>query len=322
MHRLLASIALAAVPLAAIGGLPPLPEPVTSFGAAKSDGFIYVYGGHTGAAHSYSVAEQSGAFHRLDLANPTRWEELASGPKLQSPGLAAHDGKVYRVGGFTAMNAEGEEHDLRSQDGVAVFDPATRAWENLTPLPEPRSSADVAVVGDRIYVVGGWRLHDGSEEEWHTTAWSADLTQRPLTWDALPSPPFRRRAVALASHQDKLFVIGGMTEEGTTRRVDVFDPKSGSWSRGPDLLGERSLDGFGAAACEYGGRLYASSLAGTVQRLSSDGSKWEVATPLEPARFFHEMLPADGGVIVVGGANMSIGKITETTLIPIAAESK
>ena len=35
--------------------LPDVPKAITSFGAEVLDGWVYVYGGHTGKAHQYSV---------------------------------------------------------------------------------------------------------------------------------------------------------------------------------------------------------------------------------------------------------------------------
>ena len=63
---------------------PPLPTAVSSFGAAVDGGFLYVYGGHAGATHTYSTETASGKFRRLDLAKPAKgWEELAGGTPLQ-----------------------------------------------------------------------------------------------------------------------------------------------------------------------------------------------------------------------------------------------
>jgi hypothetical protein len=176
------------------------------------------------------------------------------------------------------------------------------------------------VVGDRVYVAGGWNLHGDSHDHWHSTAWSADLTKRPLVWERIPDPPFQRRALALAARGGKVYAIGGMAKEGgPTRRTDVFDTRDGVWTQGPDLIGEKPIDGFGAAACGAGDALYVSSLAGVVQKLSADGSKWEVAAPLDRPRFFHGMAVCDGKLIVVGGANMADGKTPETQTIPLAA---
>ena len=303
---------------AAKSSYPKLPEMVTSFGGAVAGDDLYVYGGHTGDAHSYSHAEQGHELRRLNLREPKAWETIAEGPHLQGLALVAHGDKLYRIGGFTARNKEGEEQDLWSQDDVARFDPADKQWHELPPLPEPRSSHDAAVVGDTLYVVGGWQLQGEKDSVWHDTAWSLDLTAASPQWKPLPKPPFERRALALAAHEGKLYVIGGMQHEGgPTTRVDVFDPKSAKWSQGPNLQGE-PMEGFGCSAFATGGRLYASTIRGNLQRLSEDGQAWETERKLPTARFFHRMLPiAQGKFVIVGGANMGIGKFAELEVIEV-----
>lgn len=319
--------------------LPDLPQPVTSFGGAICDGVLYVYGGHTGSAHSYSHAEQSGQLWRVSL-DGEKWEAVAEGPHLQGLALVTHGGKLYRFGGFTAKNAEGEEHSLWSQDSVASFDPQTGEWTELPPLPEPRSSHDAAVVGDTIYVVGGWTLAGDADNVWHETAWAMDLSQDTLGWKPLPSVPFKRRALALAAHEDKLYAIGGMQDEGgPTAKTAIYDPAQGAWSEGPSLaavpelkkpdaeesdanLGREhmpdGINGFGASAFATNGRLYVSTIKGSLQRLTEDGESWEIIARTPTARFFHRLLPVDAEhLLVVGGANMEIGKFQEVEVLAI-----
>ena len=82
-------------------GLPALPEPVSSFGAAVAGDWLYVYGGHTGTEHEHSAANLSQHFRRLRLDGGTQWEELPMQTPLQGLALVAHGGKVYRVGGLS-----------------------------------------------------------------------------------------------------------------------------------------------------------------------------------------------------------------------------
>ncbi|MCA9075218.1 MAG: hypothetical protein KDA93_09315 [Planctomycetaceae bacterium] len=319
--------------------LPDLPQPVTSFGGAICDGALYIYGGHTGSAHSYSQAEQGHQLWRVRL-DGGEWEAIADGPPLQGLALVTHSGKLYRIGGFTAKNEEGEDHDLWSQDSVASFDPQTGEWTDLPPLPEPRSSHDAAVVGDTIYVAGGWTLAGDNDNVWQETGWAMDLSQNSLEWKPLPSVPFKRRAVALAAHQDKLYVIGGMQEEGgPTTKTAIFDPTQGTWSDGPDLapISEQKtaeaddsdsnrgqgrmhdgINGFGASAFATNGRLYVSTMKGTLQRLSKHGQSWEIIAYTPTDRFFHRLLPVDENhLLVVGGANMETGKFKEVEILAV-----
>lgn len=297
---------------------PPIPEAVTSFGAAIAGNALYVYGGHTGQAHQYHAEAQANTLRRIDLKSAKSWEELGSGPRLQGLAMVSHGGKLYRVGGFTAKNSEGEDKDLWSQANVASFDPATRQWQELPPLPEPRSSFDAVVLGDQIFVVGGWSMQGEEEATWLQTAHSLDLSAQPLQWKPLPEPPFQRRALSVAALHGKVYAIGGMQKQGgPTTRVDVFDTKSQTWSRGPDLNGE-GMDGFGSSSFATGGQLYASTYSGALQRLSSGGKAWETLYQLERDRFFHRLLRiSKNKLLAVGGASMSSGKFEKLDLIEV-----
>lgn len=324
---------------AAAISLQDLPRPVTSFGAAVVGKSLYMYGGHTGGAHSYSKQEQSNELTKLDLKTG-QWSSVISGPHLQGLALVTHGGKLYRIGGFTAENAEGEDHKLVSQNSVAAFDPSANSWTELPALPECRSSHDAAVVGDELFVVGGWCMSDDQETEWHSTAWKMDVTANKLEWTPIADPGFKRRAVALAAHDNKLYVVGGMQDEGgPTTAVAVYDPRSDKWSEGPSLFvkpapevkeGEKpqrsmsggKMAGFGASAFDTGGSLYVTTVQGNLQRLSADGSKWEVVKDNITPRFFHRLLPySKQKLIVVGGSNMSIGKFEEVEVIKVGAGS-
>lgn len=295
---------------------PELPQGVTSFGGAVAGDWLYVYGGHYGAAHHYSQEGQSGDFYRLNLKQPGQWEALPGGPKRTGLAMVAHNGRIYRIGGFEARNAEAQDQSLWSMADFARFDPSKGAWEDLPALPEGRSSLDAAVIGDTLYVVGGWTLKGDEESVWHDTAWAVDLSSDKLEWRAIPNPPFRRRALTIAEWNGKLVALGGMQEQGgPTTAVAIFDPAKNEWSEGPALLGT-GMDGFGASAFACGKDLYATTMSGAIQRLDASGKQWEFVGQLTHPRFFHRMLPwQQDQLVVVGGASMGTGKITELELL-------
>ncbi|XZE51781.1 Kelch repeat-containing protein [Planctomycetaceae bacterium SH139] len=299
--------------------LAPLPFEITSFGAARTADAIYVYGGHTGSAHSYSTSAQSNKLLKLDLNHPSvAWQELSEGPRLQGLGMVAHDQRLILVGGFTAKNAEGEEHDLHSQADVKAFDLTTKQWSDLPALPEPRSSHDAALIGDTLYVVGGWQLAGDADSTWHTTAWSLNLADKDAQWQAITEPPFVRRALATVAHQDKLFVIGGMNQKGgPTKDVAVYDPKTNSWDQVTELLGEQSMAGFGAAGWSHNGKLVVTTYEGDIQCYDDAKQIWRQLGKTADARFFHRLLPLDQTHLVsIGGANMEAGKYLDLETVP------
>jgi len=302
--------------------LPGLETGLTSFGAALIDNSVYLYGGHYGKPHHYSREGQSDRLLRLNLKQLSGWEVIANGPRRTGLTAVAHAGKFYRIGGFEARNSESEKQVLYSMPDFARFDPATNQWTELTPMPAGRSSHDAVVVGNTLYVIGGWDLQGEGQSKWHDTAYSVDLSANEIAWKELPKPPHQRRALSLGEWQGKIYAIGGMQPEGgPTTQTMVFDPKSGTWSDGPKLNGE-PMEGFGSSAFLCNGTLCVTTFAGNLQSLSKDGTQWTNSAKLAYPRFFHRMLPINGDeVVIVGGASMQAGKIRELEIVPVVAKT-
>ena len=304
--------------LGAATDLPPLPEATTSFGACTlgddpGRAAIYVYGGNTGEAHGYDNTGQAATLRRLDLAAASpQWESLAEGEHLQGNALVAAGGRVVLLGGFKALNDPGDEERLQSLASVRTFDPAEPSRglvADLPDLPEPRSSFDAVSDGQTIYVVGGWALHDGKETDWHTTAWKLDTAAADPAWQPLPTPPFQRRALVLALVGQRLFVIGGMDHEsGPSSRVDVLDLNENAWSQVESLPGP-PMAGFGAGALVADGRLFVTTMPGTVLRL--DDRSWTPVGQIERGRFFHRVVAGGDGALLLGGTSMQHGKFVD-----------
>ncbi len=60
--------------------------------------------------------------------------------------MAAVAGRIYVLGGFTAS--------LSIVPRVEAYDPGKDSWSEVAPLPRPLHHANVAAVGDRLYVLG------------------------------------------------------------------------------------------------------------------------------------------------------------------------
>ena len=278
-----------------------LPEATSSFGAAASDGWLYVYGGHVVPTHSYSTEAVSGRFNRLRLADGKTWERLPDGPPLQGMNLVAHGGKVYRIGGMQPRNKPGEPQDIHSVNDVARFDPATGKWEALPPLPVPRSSHDVVVIGNTLIVVGGWTLKGKERTEWPDSMELLDLSASTLTWQRVPQP-FKRRALIAAAVGGKVHVLGGFDEKSqVVRGSSIYDLASRTWSSGPDLPGGK-MNGFGPAAVVVRDKLYVSVDDGGLYRESGGTPAWTKVGQATP-RIVHRLVADGDRVLVVGGAS-------------------
>ena len=282
-----------------------LPDPaVNSFGGAVLDGWLYVYGGHAGQTHNYSTETTARHFRRLNLSDRSTWEELPMGLDLQGVALVATSDSIYRIGGMRAENSPEEPHDLRSVADFARFDPKSKTWEDLSPMPAPRSTHDAVVLGRTIYVVGGWTMSGASEApEFLDDAIRFDLDRPELGWQSF-SQPFARRALSAGAVGGKLYVLGGLSDVGEVeRRVDVYDPETDTWTLGPDLLGDGPADGFGTSAFAVDGRLYVSGASGRVDRLDESGDAWETVGAWTLPRITHRLLPGPGGSLLAVGGN-------------------
>jgi N-acetylneuraminic acid mutarotase len=284
-----------------------MPDPaVNSFGGAVLGDWLYVYSGHIGRRHVYNTETTLKKFRRLNLKDRKTWEELPMSKDVQGVALVS-DGKfVYRIGGMTANNKPNDEHDLRSVVDFARFDPQTRTWIDLAPLPTPRSTHDAVVIGRQIYAVGGWNMKGATEEaEFLNNMVVFDLDSPDQGWKLIEQP-FKRRALSAGEVGGKLYVLGGLSEKSKVERtVDVYDPSTSSWTTGPDLPGKGKTDCFGTSAFGVDGRLYFSDSGreGHIFRLDAQGNAWDLIGAWAQPRITHRLLPGPGHTLLAVGGN-------------------
>ncbi|ACY19189.1 Kelch repeat-containing protein [Haliangium ochraceum DSM 14365] len=302
--------------------VPLLPQPVTSFGAAVYGGDLYVLGGYHGKPHGYSREGQSGDLYRARVGDSSStWEKLPGIEPMQSLSMVAHDSGLVRIGGMRATNRSGEPSHLLSTAEVALFSPADASWSELPALPAPRSSHDAAILGDTVYVLGGWQLAGGADSAtWHDTGAALSLAEDGATWKPF-EVPFQRRALGVAAAGGRIIAVGGMSAAGeVSRRVDLYDPASGSWTRGPDY----PAPAFGIALAGVGDAVYASGMDGTVYRLdiARAGADWEAAGTLAFPRFFHRIEATDDALLMLGGilGMNSTARVRAVERVPLSGD--
>ena len=298
---------------------PPLPKAVTSFGAEVLDGQVYVYGGHTGKAHDYSVETTLGDFMRLNLVDEAEWETLPSANRAQGTRLVAFEGAIYRLGGMQPRKEADGHVGLYSLADFARYNVRERKWTDLSPMPEERSSHEAVIVGSKIYVGGGWKMEgEAGGKFWHDTMFVVDLRESEPKWKLLPQP-FQRRALSAESVDGKIYFIGGMdTDNNTSRKVDVYDTASEKWHKGP-MLPSGPMQGFGSAACCVNGRLIVSPYSTNLWTLNAAEDEWENLGKLTQRRFFHRIVPTpDGRLLAIAGASRQEGHLSALEAVSLA----
>ena len=155
---------------------------------------------------------------RLGRVGP--WTTLpATGWPRQEVSYVAYGGRLFLAGGGTRQQ---------------VFDPRTGRWADVAPLPEPLDHIQGAVVGGRIYYVGGLR------------SWPDDEVGSVYVYDPTsdrfsrgPDMPRPRGAGGVAAHDGKLYYAGGLNDGRAVPWLDVLDPATGRWSQLPDMPRQR-----------------------------------------------------------------------------------
>ncbi len=281
-----------------------MPSPaVNSFGGAVLGDWLYVYSGHVGKTHEYSTETTSKKFLRLNLKDRKTWEELPMSKDVQGVALVSDGKYIYRNGGMSAKNKPDDEHDLYSVPDFARFDPETKTWTDLAPMPIARSTHDAVVVGRKVFAVGGWTMKGATEKAVYLeNAVVFDLDRPEQGWKTIEQP-FRRRALSAAEAGGKLYVIGGLSDKfKVERRVDVYDPATDKWALAPEIPGKGKNDGFGTSAFGVDGRVYYSGAAGHIYRLNDKGNAWELVGAWSHPRITHRILPGpDHTLLAVGG---------------------
>jgi N-acetylneuraminic acid mutarotase len=175
-----------------------------------------------------------------------------------------YHGKIYAFGGF--VFPQSGPPAWVPINNAWEYDPATDAWKALAPLPTKRGSPVAAVVGDKIYVIGGAATLPGSE----ATALMPTVPQAVLgtveeydpatnTWRARSPMPTPRNHAAAGAVNGKIYVIGGRVGAafiGVASDISVveeYDPATDKWSA-PRSRMPTTRSALGAGT--YNGRIY------------------------------------------------------------------
>ncbi len=200
--------------------------------------------GSDGGASPEPVPSQA----RAALPSPQRTEVTG----------AFWDGKVVVVAGLLRDDTPSAQVD--------VYDPASDQWSPGPRLPQPLHHSGVGVLGERLYVVGGYT---GTAGNWRPVADVISLGPGETAWRPEPALAGPRGALAVASLDEALVAVGGVGS-GPEVRTEVLRRGAAAWEPGPDLPYPTEH----LAATGAGGRAYAiagryRSLEGNLDLVSS-----------------------------------------------------
>jgi hypothetical protein len=259
----------------------PLPKPLNHINAAVVNGKIYVLGGL-----AENVTAEGRAWRAVGDAwmydpRTDAWTSLPSLPAGEERGSAAvgvYDNKTYLAGGLLDLELFGSA----KQSSVAVFsvfDTVTRRWLRVPStakfLPEGRDHLGSAVVGSKMYCLGG-RI-DGQENV-RDTVFVLDLRKLSKGWQVSSARvPTARGGVAAGVVGSKVYVMGGegnkTAASGVFNQVEAYDTVNDTW----EDLGKMRLPRHGTYAVGVGEGVYVPG--GGVQQSGGPVADFDVFLP-------------------------------------------
>lgn len=251
----------------------------------------------------------SGPYHLRTLyAFDTRTGEWSAPTKTPEPlnhhWAVAYKGDVYLAGGLLG----GEEPTNR----VWRYDPRANRFSELPKMHQPRGATGAAVIGDKLYVVGGGpNAFPAGYVESYATLEIYDFETG--EWSFGPDMPGGgRHHVGTAALDGKLYVLGGRNETRLT--LDIFeryDPATGRWEE----LAPMPLAQSSAAVVAAGGKIVAVGgedetdwdkgkgwVTGSAWAYDPDVDRWQRLPELNVERRAHGAAVTGGRVYALMGS--------------------
>jgi N-acetylneuraminic acid mutarotase len=195
------------------------------------------------------------------------------------------------------------------------------SWIALEPMTTARSGLGVAVVGGKIYAIGG-QNGDG--------VLNVNEEYDPVTnqWTSKTSMPTARSDFAIAVFQNKIYVIGGTNGSGIaegeslpTGVTEVYDPITDTWeTKTPMATPRQELEANVVSDKIYliGGVRY----AGGFVHLEFDENdvydpatdSWTTKAPLPTAVWGYSSAVVDNKIYLIGGGNKTLDGTFPVTL--------
>lgn len=215
------------------------------------------------------------------------------------------DGKIYIVGGLSSSRLIQNEVICNK---VIIYDTNTKQWSTGKDIPQAYAYSNYALVGDKIYVMGGETCAPAYTK--YTNVYVYDITND--TWETAKPMPKAYCCAGTAVIGDKIYVIGGY---GGEAYVQIYDTKNNSWTV-LDTPSAKAKQAYGACHL-YKGKVYmiggeywttTSNSIKTVNIYNPESNRWTTGKEM-PDALTHTASVIDGNKIyIMGGTRRAEGK--------------
>jgi len=220
------------------------------------------------------------------MSTPPADYQCGAGRYRHAAVAIGHD--LYVIGGTCLVGPI--TYGLRNLKSMIVYSAANGTWSDSVAMPEARAEMAVAVVNQRIYVMGG--NSDGLTVNGLQTSLIYDTTTK--AWSTGPNLDRERFSAAAVELYGYIYLIGGRggtnayTWEGTLDSMIVINPGTNTYTTGTPMLKRR---------CQHS----AASVAGKIYVIGGyEEDSVEVYDPLSLTWAFLPPLPS--GVVTLSVA--------------------
>jgi N-acetylneuraminic acid mutarotase len=198
---------------------------------------------------------------------------------------------------------------LSSYSSMPSFQPGS-SWSKEPSMPTPRSAVAGAIMGDKIYIIGGWNIED-IHPDMHLKTNNVevyDIINK--TWSSVASLPQKMDHVGAAVYNGKLYVVGGDfgSQKYRSNKLLIYDPVSDKWTQGKPMPSARSalttqfIDGILYA---IGGQDFTGLPVNTNEAYDPKTDTWISKAPMPTPRHHLTSGVLDGKLYVIGGRTVS-----------------
>lgn len=182
------------------------------------------------------------------------------------------------------------------------------SWTTMAPIPMKHSQARAAVIGDKVYVPGGFNINAGNFTL--DTMQIYDTTTD--TWSMGMPLPAAHSSSAVAAFNNRVYVIGGYTPSGviliSDNEVYIYDPVSNSYTAGAPMPAPQAA----VVGVLFDGEIYVvggSEIPGAHYAYNPISNTWRTFAPLPTPGYATDI--ANGFVLdeelwIVGSSNAPI----------------
>jgi hypothetical protein len=177
-------------------------------------------------------------------------------------------------------------------------------WVTREPMQQAREGLGVAVVDGRIYAIGGYARglpsgyrHLGTNEEYDP---ATDM------WTYRAPMPTPRSRFGIAVVDNKIYCIGGWTDDNETAVNEVYDPQTDTWENRtsiPTPRADMTANTVDGKIYVIGG--YPSTNVNEVYDTETD--TWTTETSIPNAVSSYASAVVDDKIYILGGHDLSLG---------------